>query len=946
MLLEFGSEQNNLLVDSSLKLTSSPATSPFGASQSPLIDTAIQQLELKLQQLAIDSELTDKMDQAFGNNWDIQKAQSLTQDWLTGEFKGIPDIKIVSQADIDGANGAFADAIDTIYLSREFLAQNTANPEAVVDILLEETGHFIDSVVNSTDTAGDEGERFATVVQGKTLTPTELAAIQTEDDTATVVIDGQTLVIEQAANTVSLTTPDASAAEILSGQTANPGRFTVTRTGSTTNALTVNYTVAGTATKGTDYSNLTGSVTIPIGATTANIPITVIDDTVFEGSETSVVTLSTSTAYDLGTAKTGTVTIADNDKPTVSLTTPDASAAEILSGQTANPGRFTVSRTGSTTNALTVNYTVAGTATKGTDYSNLTGSVTIPIGATTANIPITVIDDTAFEGSETAIVNLSTSTAYDLATAKTGTVTIADNDKTGKTNTDVDGDGRDDAIVSIDSGIVVRRSDGTKFLPNELWTDIGYWGTKGTGFADVTGDGKADAIASNDNGVFIRRSDGSKFLPNELWTDVGYWGTKGTWFADVTGDGKADAIAANDNGVFIRRSDGSKFLPNELWTDIGYWGTKGTWFADVTGDGKADAIASNDNGVFIRRSDGSKFLPNELWTDVGYWGTKGTWFADVTGDGKADAIAANDNGVYIRRSNGTGFLPNEKWTDIGYWGTKGTWFADVTGDGKADAIASNDNGVFIRRSDGSKFLSNEKWTDIGYWGTKGTWIGDVALSSGNPHLGYYSELSSFSGTQWDQQSGDNTQFEQYPYGGGGDQRWKTDDRIEQVYTDLSTAIFGSRLPMNAGYAYDSGYYSAYGSHSGIDINGSINTPVGAAVRGTVVSVEYYTGNGSWIAIDEIDSSNNKTGRRWWYGHLSSAVNVSKGNTVIPGQKLGTTNNLNHLHLSVINTYSQVTNWNEIANAKTGNYDQDVQTVLNRTMGPIQGYWKSKNGIKE
>jgi len=245
---------------------------------------------------------------------------------------------------------------------------------------------------------------------------------------------------------------------------------------------------------------------------------------------------------------------------------------------------------------------------------------------------------------------------------------------------------------------------------------------------DVTGDGKADAIVANEDGVYVRRSNGSQFLPNEKWTDIGYWGTIGTAFADVTGDGKADAIASNNDGVYVRRSDSSNFLPNEKWTEIGYWGTKGTWFADVTGDGKADAIVANDDGVYIRRSDGSQFLPNEKWTEIGYWGTKGTWFADVTGDGKADAIASNNDGVYIRRSNGSQFLPNEKWTEIGYWGSQASGFGDVTGDGKADAIVSNEDGVYVRRSNGSQFLPNEKWTEIGYWGSRGTWFGDVALS--------------------------------------------------------------------------------------------------------------------------------------------------------------------------------------------------------------------------
>ena len=46
--------------------------------------------------------------------------------------------------------------------------------------------------------------------------------------------------------------------------TANDGLFTVTRTGSTTASLTVAYSTSGTATNGTDYTTLTGTVVIPV----------------------------------------------------------------------------------------------------------------------------------------------------------------------------------------------------------------------------------------------------------------------------------------------------------------------------------------------------------------------------------------------------------------------------------------------------------------------------------------------------------------------------------------------------------------------------------------------------------------------------------------------------------------------------------------------------------
>ena len=54
----------------------------------------------------------------------------------------------------------------------------------------------------------------------------------------------------------------------------------------------VTYTVAGTATAGTDYTALTGTVTIPAGSLSAVIDVSVLDDALVEDSETVTVTLT------------------------------------------------------------------------------------------------------------------------------------------------------------------------------------------------------------------------------------------------------------------------------------------------------------------------------------------------------------------------------------------------------------------------------------------------------------------------------------------------------------------------------------------------------------------------------------------------------------------------------------------------------------------------------
>jgi hypothetical protein len=154
----------------------------------------------------------------------------------------------------------------------------------------------------------------------------------------------------------------------------------------------------------------------------------VIDDTLIESNETAILTLSTSSNYTVGATNTATVTIADNDQNTVTVSAIDASAAEVVSGQTPNPGMYRFSRTGSTSSALTVPYIMSGTSLNGTDYTFLNGTATIAAGQTFVDVPLNVIDDTLIESNETAILTLSTSSNYTVGATNTATVTIADND--------------------------------------------------------------------------------------------------------------------------------------------------------------------------------------------------------------------------------------------------------------------------------------------------------------------------------------------------------------------------------------------------------------------------------------------------------------------------------------------------------------------------------------
>ncbi len=178
-------------------LTTDSNTSLPDSSVDLLTGQAMSEVYGDLTKFAADPDFAAKLNVAFGENWDAAAAKALAEEWFQGDFSDIPPVKIVSSAEIGGANGAFAAATDTIYLSKEFLTQNAANPAAVGDVLLEEIGHSVDARLNVTDSPGDEGAIFAAVVQGKELSEGELQGLKSEDDTATVLLDGHQYLVEK-----------------------------------------------------------------------------------------------------------------------------------------------------------------------------------------------------------------------------------------------------------------------------------------------------------------------------------------------------------------------------------------------------------------------------------------------------------------------------------------------------------------------------------------------------------------------------------------------------------------------------------------------------------------------------------------------------------------------------------------------------------------------------
>jgi PA14 domain/Pectate lyase superfamily protein len=135
---------------------------------------------------------------AFGNSFSVEKAQDLRHQWRIGSFTDLPDIQIRTAAALKGARSAFSAETNTIYVSRDYIKQNALERDALTGLFLEELGHFIDSKINVSDAAGDEGAIFSALLQGVNLSQRTLQQLKTEDDRASISLNGKELPVEQA----------------------------------------------------------------------------------------------------------------------------------------------------------------------------------------------------------------------------------------------------------------------------------------------------------------------------------------------------------------------------------------------------------------------------------------------------------------------------------------------------------------------------------------------------------------------------------------------------------------------------------------------------------------------------------------------------------------------------------------------------------------------------
>jgi hypothetical protein len=257
--------------------------------------------------------------------------------------------------------------------------------------------------------SGDVSETITVIVNGDTdIEANETFNVQLSNPVNGSILDGQG--VGTITNDDGLAAPEISISDVTLAE-GNAGTtnavFNVTLSAGTASIVTVDYVTGDqTATAGSDYSASTGQVTFNPAETLKTIEIPVLGDGGIEADETFTVNLSNPTNSTIADNQ-GVATITNDDGlQTPAMSINDVTVTEGDAG-TIN-AVFTVSLGSASAEVITADFSTADqTATAGSDYTAVTGTVTFPPDTTVQNVVVPVLGDTDVEPTELFAVNLT-----------------------------------------------------------------------------------------------------------------------------------------------------------------------------------------------------------------------------------------------------------------------------------------------------------------------------------------------------------------------------------------------------------------------------------------------------------------------------------------------------------------------------------------------------------
>ncbi len=409
---------------------------------------------------------------------------------------------------------------------------------------------------------------------------------------------------------------------------------------------TFDWIVTGvTATAGVDWptTSTSGSVTVP-GGEAAFIEIPTTEDVLAENDETLTLTVLRRGARDL----TATGTITDDDPITVAV---EADQQAVVEG---NSALFTVSLGGGTsTEAVTVQFNVGGTATAGEDHTFPTGdvSLTIPAGASRGAISVEVLTDDLQDAGETIVVELTS------ASTSAGSVSISSASGSAQTSILNAGEGPITfGLISdaVDEGgvLVFRLAQQGAARVTLFYTTSDGTAVAGEDYEAATG--SVSFIPDGSVGIRIQTIDDELIEGDETLTVT----VTGGWYAGFNVNPMtATGTILNDDQASVSIEDAtaaegstlefpvtlSEALPEDLVLDWSTEGVSASSGGDFTeGSGTLTIAAGELRGTIEVATVDDELVEAVEAMTVGIRGNNLTRYATVTGPEAVGSITDND----------------------------------------------------------------------------------------------------------------------------------------------------------------------------------------------------------------------------------------------------------------------------------------------------------------
>jgi hypothetical protein len=460
------------------------------------------------------------------------------------------------------------------------LASNTADADDFGGTLPSGTVNFGAGQSTATITINVSGDSDVEADEDFTVT---LDSVSGNGEITTASADG-TIVNDDVQIDIALTATDADKAEGDAGTTSFT--FLVTRTGMTAGTSSATFTVSGTGANGADANDFggalpTGTVSFAAGETQQTITIDVSGDTAFEADEDFVVTLSDAVdAEIIGATAAGVIRNDDVEPEVFDIAADNASRNEADGAFT-----FTVTRSGNTSAAGSVDYSVSGSsgnAANADDFGGAfpSGTASFAAGETSATVTVNVSDDSDVEANEGFTVTLTT----DGNPSANGTIINDDASDSGVSLVDgvliINGDAGNDYVSlrgSRNSISVYTYSYATRTSTSNTFSQSDV-----TSISVDTGDG-------NDRVYFNGRINQSSTIDLGAGNDRA---SGGRGSDNISGGAGNDVIYGNNGNDNIDGGDGNDYLRGGNGNDIIRGGNGNNW---SYGDNGHDILIGGDN---------------------------------------------------------------------------------------------------------------------------------------------------------------------------------------------------------------------------------------------------------------------------------------------------------------------------------------------------------------